>query len=67
MLTMFCLEFLSIKDNQSGLIIDGIGIDSTHIKISQFITSLQTSHQQVVFAQLVTSCQQVWNKAVNNL
>ena len=35
-----------------------------------FTTSLQTSRQQVVFAWLVTSCQQVWNKLLttcNNL
>ena len=46
-------------------------IDSTtHIKISQLVASLQTSRQQVVFARLVTSCQQVWNKLLttcNNL
>ena len=35
---------------------------STHVKISQLVASLQTSRQQVVFALLVTSCQQVWNK-----
>ena len=43
---------------------------STHVKISQLVASLQTSRQQVVFAQLVTSCQQVWNKLLttcNNL
>ena len=34
----------------------------THAKISQLVASLQTSRQQVVFARLVTSCQQVWNK-----
>ena len=34
---------------------------TTHVKISQLV-SLQTSRQQVVFARLVTSCQQVWNK-----
>ena len=34
----------------------------THVKISQLVASLQTSRQQVVFALLVTSCQQVWNK-----
>ena len=42
----------------------------THVKISQLAASLQTSRQQVVFAQLVTSCQQVWNKLLttcNNL
>ena len=42
----------------------------THVKISQLVASLQTSRQQVVFAWLVTSCQQVWNKSVttcNNL
>ena len=42
----------------------------THVKISQLVASLQTSRQQVVFARLVTSCQQVWNKlltACNNL
>ena len=46
-------------------------IDSTtHVKISQLVASLQTSRQQVVFARLVTSCQQVWNKLLttcNNL
>ena len=43
---------------------------STHVKISQLVASLQTSRQQVVFARLVTSCQQVWNKLLttcNNL
>ena len=44
---------------------------NTHVKISQLVASLQTSRQQVVFAQLVTSYQQVWNKlltiAVNHL
>ena len=42
----------------------------THAKISQLVASLQTSRQQVVFARLVTSCQQVWNKLLttcNNL
>ena len=42
----------------------------THVKISQLVASLQTSRQQVVFARLVTSCQQVWNKSLttcNNL
>ena len=43
---------------------------STHVEISQVVASLQTSRQQVVFARLVTSCQQVWNKLLttcNNL
>ena len=44
------LENLNLKKN------------GTHAKISQLIASLQTSRQQVVFARLVTSCQQVWNK-----
>ena len=35
---------------------------STRIKISQLVANLQTSRQQVIFARLVTSCQQVWNK-----
>ena len=42
----------------------------THIKISQLVASLQTSRQQVVFARLVSSRQQVWNKLLttcNNL
>ena len=42
----------------------------THVKISQLVASLQTSRQQVVFARLVTSCQQAWNKLLatcNNL
>ena len=32
---------------------------ATHVKISQLVTSLQTSRQQDVFALLVPSCQQV--------
>ena len=32
----------------------------THVKISQLVAGLQTSHQQVEFARLVPSCQQVW-------
>ena len=43
---------------------------STHTKISHLVTSLSTSRQQAVFALLVTSCQQVWNKLLticNNL
>ena len=42
----------------------------TPVKISQLVASLQTSRQQVMFARLVTSCQQVWNKPLttcNNL
>ena len=42
----------------------------THVKISRLVASLQTSRQQVVFARLATSCQQVWNKLLttcNNL
>ena len=45
-------------------------LHTTHVKISQLVASLQTSRQQVVFARLVTSCQQVWNKLLttfNNL
>jgi hypothetical protein len=34
----------------------------THVKISHLVASLLTSRQQVVFALLVSSCQQVWNK-----
>ena len=47
-----------------------IRASSTHVKISQLVASLQTNRQQVVFARLVTSCQQVWNKLLttcNNL
>ena len=43
---------------------------SIQVKVSQLVASLQTSHQQNVFARLVTSCQQVWNKLLttcNNL
>ena len=36
--------------------------NGTQAKISQLVASLQTSRQQVVFARLVTRCQQVWNK-----
>jgi hypothetical protein len=42
----------------------------THAKISHLVASLPTSRQQVVFALLVPSCQQVWNKlftTCNNL
>ena len=35
---------------------------TTHVKISHLVASLPTSRQQVVFALLVPSCQQVWNK-----
>ena len=34
----------------------------THAKISHLVASLPTSRQQVVFALLVPSCQQIWNK-----
>ena len=34
----------------------------TRVKISHLVASLPTSRQQVVFALLVPSCQQVWNK-----
>ena len=43
---------------------------TTHVKISQLVAGLQTSRQQVVFARLVPSCLQVWNKLLttwNNL
>jgi hypothetical protein len=43
---------------------------ATHAIISHLVASLPTSRQQVVFALLVTSCQQVWNKLLticNNL
>jgi hypothetical protein len=42
--------------------------ETTHAKISHLVTSLSTSRQrqQVVFALLVTSCQQVWNKLLTN-
>ena len=43
---------------------------STHVKISKLGSGLQTNRQQVVFAWLVPSCQQVWNKLLttcNNL
>ena len=39
-------------------------------QMNTHIASLQTSRQQVVFARLVTSCQQAWNKLLttcNNL
>jgi hypothetical protein len=42
----------------------------TCIKISHLVASLLTSRQQVVFALLVPTCQQVWNKLLttcNNL
>ena len=39
-----------------------VGQRRTHVKISELVTSLQTSRQQVVFARLVPSCPQVWNK-----
>ena len=42
----------------------------THVKISQHVASLQTCREQVVFARLVASRQQVWNKLLttcNNL
>ena len=50
--------------------LESMAYSCTHVKISQLVASLQTSRQQVVFARLVTSCQQVWNKLLttcNNL
>ena len=38
----------------------------TRVKISHLVASLPTSRQQVVFALLVPSCQQVWNKQLTN-
>ena len=37
-------------------------INTARIKISHLVASLFTTCQQVVFALLVPSCQQVWNK-----
>ena len=37
-------------------------VSTMHVKISQLVANLQTSRQQVVFARLVLSCQQVWKK-----
>ena len=45
-------------------------VRGTRVKISYLVASLLTSRQQVVFALLVPSCQQVWNKLLttcNNL
>jgi hypothetical protein len=42
----------------------------THAKISHLVANLPTSRQQVVFALLVPTCQQVWNELLttcNNL
>jgi hypothetical protein len=47
-----------------------LGNPHTPAKISHLVTSLSTSRQQVVFALLFTSCQQVWDKLLticNNL
>jgi hypothetical protein len=43
---------------------------TTHAKISHLVASLPTNRQQIVFALLVPSCQQVWSKLLitcNNL
>ena len=45
-------------------------LSTTYAKISDLVGSLPTSRQQGVFALLVPSCQQVWNKLLticNNL
>jgi hypothetical protein len=50
--------------------IERIRFSFTHVNILHLVTSLPTSRQQVVFALLVPSCQQVWNKLLttcNNL
>ena len=40
------------------MLITKVGVPNySHLKISQLVASLQTSHQQVVLRQLVTSCQ----------
>ena len=41
-------------------------VDNYTRKISRLIASLPTSRQQVVFALLVPSCQQVWNNLLNS-
>ena len=41
---------------------DTLLAEYTYVKISHLVASLPTSCQQVVFAMLVPSCQQVWNK-----
>jgi hypothetical protein len=38
------------------------GGNATRVQISHLVASLPTSRQQVVFALLVPSCQQIWNK-----
>ena len=48
--------------NKPSLKVQCVPKKATQVKISQLVATLQTSHQQVVFAWLVTSCQQVWNK-----
>jgi hypothetical protein len=40
---------------------------SKHVKISHLVASLPTSRQQVVFALVVPSCQQVWEQSVTSL
>ena len=60
------LSLADLFDNQLAASL----LTTTHVKISQLVASLETSRQQVVFARLVTSCQQVWNKLLttcNNL
>ena len=65
----YCLEVTGIQVCAHCLSIRCVHTQKYHI-LGHFIASLPTSRQQVMFALLVPSCQQVWNKLLttcNNL
>jgi hypothetical protein len=62
-----CLQFTHVKIWEASQCLELL---RGYPKISHLVPSLSTSRQQVVFALLVPSCQQVWNKLLticNNL
>ena len=64
------VQTVLVKILKRELILHKMNFCATHAKILHLLTSLPTSRQQVVFALLVPSCQQVWNKLLttcNNL
>jgi hypothetical protein len=69
--SLCCSVFVDVYRERTCIQIkDLISMNSTHEQISHLVASLPTSRQQVVFALLVPSCQQVWNKLLttcNNL
>ena len=59
------MRFLKVK--VFSILVDRVCTCYTHVKISQLVTSLQTSRQQDVFALLVPSLSTTCNKLDENI